>query len=1143
MKTTNEFCEYNQQSSFKKIFDFKGEIAPIAEKAHRNLEVKTKNEINLLQRVHYFAIGHTFKQLDKEALFKHELDSETQKKHPTAFLSLQSFDQPFCDELKVLVGNLRNLNSHYIHSFEKIKTDQLSERMKTFVAESFELAVIQTCYNETVELTKTSLTFEAFSKQSDLDRKLVQFLCDKFYPVGNKESYPDDYLEYRTMFRTMKKQEAIDALLFAEVDTDYDWKLFGEHPVFTITAGRYLSFYGCLFMLSMFLYKSEANQLISKIKGFKRNELKEEQSKRDIFTFFAKKFSSQDIDSEENHLVKFRDLIQYLGKYPVAWNKEIELEPENPVLAIRLKMAIIDLEIDRSFPQYAGNIRFRVFAKYTIWGKRFLGKAIEKEYIQQSFTSQEMEDFSYEINTSPKLKGEHLKLADLESRTSTYTNFKQQQRNGKEIDKTKEKIKEIENEPNPVLEKLKKRIEANLLYVSYGRNQDRFMEFAARYMAEKHYFGSDAQFKLYRFYTTAEQNEAMEQLEDRLSKKEFDKLKFHHGKLTEYTTWTAHHGRYPEWDMPFVVESNAIPVKLTLGAAGEKTVSIQRDLMGYLLEHALYTDDTEGAGQRLISEYYAHHKHDFDKLKANLGTEPIAPEQKADYKKLLPRRLVNNYCPPQESTISNESPLQRVLSKALQSEERYSKLTNKAKQENRYDDFVKHNKGKQFKLQFVRKAWHLMYFRESYDQQASYSGHHKRFHITRDEFNDFSRFLFAFDEVSAYKDFLRKMLDEKGFFSNEAFKTLFEQGRSLDELYNKTKQAYQRWLESGQEREVNTEKYTLARYADLFADAMFYINLSHFTGFLRSKGLFGGKQGAMKYASLENVQYLIADFYMAERFDKAAHQNAKKLFNQLQAAKREDTLVYEMAMRYLQHEPQIVQTAKANVREIMNKTLEFNITDANGRYVYTLTVPFKQLESFETLIRHKEEQESSEFKSSFLANLAGYLEKVKIEKDVKEVYERFRNKKLSFDDLGKVNNHLISASIKFTRQALTLEHYFIFKKQQLIVHENWITIDEIPDLRAYFSKKERNKAFHFSIPDQSYRMLTEKIEKTFAANEATPQKAASFDALTKPVKYVCRQMLTANHNEFFGREKDGKKKQRDAETRYFEQVIKGNGVR
>ena len=74
----------------------------------------------------------------------------------------------------------------------------------------------------------------------------------------------------------------------------------------------------------MFLYKGEAEKLISKIKGFKRNEDKKENSKRNIFTFFSKKFSSQDINSEEAPLIKFRDIIQYLNRYPVVWNHEIE---------------------------------------------------------------------------------------------------------------------------------------------------------------------------------------------------------------------------------------------------------------------------------------------------------------------------------------------------------------------------------------------------------------------------------------------------------------------------------------------------------------------------------------------------------------------------------------------------------------------------------------------------------------------------------------------------------------------------------------------------------------------------------------------------------------------------------------------------
>ena len=52
-----------------------------------------------------------------------------------------------------------------------------------------------------------------------------------------------------------------------------------------------------------------------------------------------------------------------------------------------------------------------------------------------------------------------------------------------------------------------------------------------------------------------------------------------------------------------------------------------------------------------------------------------------------------------------------------------------------------------------------MYFREIYKTQLENAGkHHKQFHITREEFNDFSKFLFAFD-LKHYKENLKELLD------------------------------------------------------------------------------------------------------------------------------------------------------------------------------------------------------------------------------------------------------------------------------------------------------------------------------------------------------------------------------------------------
>lgn len=107
-----------------------------------------------------------------------------------------------------------------------------------------------------------------------------------------------------------------------------------------------------------------------------------------------------------------------------------------------------------------------------------------------------------------------------------------------------------------------------------------------------------------------------------------------------------------------------------------------------------------------------------------------------------------------------------------------------------------------------------MYFKETYNNQKEIEGHHKKFHITKDEFNDFSRCMFAFEENVQYKHFLHDLFETKGFFANEEFKRLFTSCTTLHDFYNKTKVAYKKWLESNTTTQADN-KYTLENYKPL----------------------------------------------------------------------------------------------------------------------------------------------------------------------------------------------------------------------------------------------------------------------------------------------------------------------------------------
>lgn len=1085
------------EKSFNQIFQNKGTIAPIAEKACRNFDLKSKSSVIVQERLHYFAIGHAFKNIDGKNVFGYQLDKEKKKEVPTRFLALQRSFFNFQEDFKKLIGDIRNINCHYVHSFEKIELKVVNGRITQLLIDSFELAATYSYLNE------KELSYEDFLNSENSDKKLVHFLRDKFYP--NEEHQQEE----RITFSAKTKMEAIEHLLFINVTADFDWKLFDQHIVFKIAAGKYLSFYACLFMLAMFLYKGEANQLISKIKGFKRNDDNKYRSKRNIFTFFSKKFSSQDINSEEQHLVKFRDLIQYLNHYPTIWNEEIKLQPQFPVMTNQLKKYIIESEIDRSFPDYAGNERFLLFATQKLF---MVGDN------KVSFSDEERKKFSSEINSNP----ERLEVL----KRKTYLS-------------EKEKIEKAKLERT---EKLLNRIVKNLLFISYGRNQDKFMDFAVRFLAENHYFGKNARFKMYQFYTIDEQEEYLIRQKKILSKKDFDKLKYHQGRLEHYDTYNNHLSNYPEWDTPFVIENNAIQVITTLDNDVERIISVQRNLMLYLLEDALYAPEKENSGKHLISQYFNHHQEEFKASKTVLEqSQSITKKQKSVFGKLLPARLLHGYLPADKNNAQEFTALQLILEKVKQEEKRYEQLLEEAKKHKAEEDFLKRNKGKQFKLRFVRKAWHLMYFREMYLKQTeACGGHHKRFHITKEEFNDFSRWMFAFEEVPQYKDYLFGLFNEKGFLENPDFKALFEKEKSLNGLYEKTKVRFDSWLHINNQPQQREDKYHLAKYQPFFESKILYINISHFIEYIESiNKLKRNEQGIIEYNALANISYLIGDYYYKDKLNPDEYKPCAKLYNKLKTVKLEDALLYEMALFYLNIDKSIVQRTRANVKSILTGDVTIDIKDVNNNHLYNLIIPFNKIDSFVGLINHKSEQEQSRLKSSFLGNIKDYLEMVKYDRDIMNIYTCYsKSKVLKYEDLNAINSHIIAKSAMFTKVALKLEEYFIVKDKIGIKKDNRITYEEINHCKKYFDLVTRNKAFHFGIPQKSYDKLIKEIETEFIRNEIKPANPDFFENMSKGQQSVCVSLLETSHRNLFNRNDKKEERISNARKKYFDKAIK-----
>jgi len=1129
----------NIRARFAEIFHRKGVMAAIANKAFRNLELKKERagkESDDNGIYHYFLIGHLFKHIDTKAFFASVLNADETKQVPSRFRALQSFEFDFGPDFFTLLKSVRNVNSHYIHTFDCLRVDRLTPKLWKFIREAFELSSILSFINE------YEMSAAAYFEDDMREEKLIAFWCDKFFPNTVYQS------TVRKSFGNLTKSKAIDFLLTIDVDTPITWELSPGHQLFTIDSGRYLSFHATMVVISLSLYKNEANQLISKIKGFKRNDDNAYKSKRRIFTELSKRFSSQDNDHEQLHLVKFRDIIQYLNHYPTPWSEMLEPDKHPDAAARSLKESIVDMEIRRLYPEVfitgsnEEQERFAIYARYRLFGEVIKGR-YKKSFISANFSSAESGKFEDVIYTSDEVKGLRRKLADLRNAQVI------DGRRRKEIEKVKRALADAKSLPNQEVEKLANRLHSGLFFISYGRNQDRFMEFALRYLLEAAYFGPEAKACSYQFYTTEEQQDFLANAKNSSPKATYDKLKFHHGKSVHFITYADHLKKYPDWDTPFVVRNNAVQVEVPIDLEGPqghpvyKVLTIQRAVMPYLLAHAMYhAERGTPAGQKLISAFYMRYHSQIEADMTFLSERTaITSIEKSRLKKRFPKRLLHNYhggSNPQPYT----TPLRALLEDANAQEERYALLLAEAKKKGIGAEFTKRNKGKQFKLRFLRRAWHELYFKKSYARQvALHDGqHHKSFHITRDEFNDFSRWMFAFDEVPQYKHQLEKLFSAKGFFHITSFRSLFDSGRSLEDFYYKTKQIFKTWLEEESKKSAVPKLRDLSAFKQQIDRPDLFINLSEFINFLIDTGtLSKDASGHIQYHCASNFPFLHSHFYEVSTLSGASATFRKRIGKH----RLEDALLYEIAMHYLKMDTQVIQHARHHVGVIQQEDVELDLKDSKGNGLYKLSIPFHKISAFTELLTHKAKQEANpRFRnSSFLGNLKEYINLAQDEKEVKPICQVLaRTGTLFYDDLHKINGHLVSQSIQFTQVVMALERYFISKGGVSLFNKDYIDFSKLPILMGYFENKKetRNKAFHFDVPKQTYRSLIFDIEKKFITNEVKPVGAKKWQDLPIEIRAILELFLNQLHEHFFGRKAtDGVNRRRQAEDKYMNEVV------
>ena len=1174
-----DFTRLNAEASFKKIMDFKGEIAPIAEKACRNFEVKTKNSTNY-GHLYYFAIGHALNSmLNKKQVFNLRIKDGGFQKFKT--LKESAFTAAFCQRLEIvkteenkrvyagLLPDIRNLNNHYAHCFNGIKLDEERDKpIIDFLMDCFQVALIQ------VYLDENNIRYEDFEKDENHNGKLTEFISDKFKNKNNAE--------YISSIKSMKPYEAIKTILFADVETEFTFHLTKTIPV-QITPGKYLSFYGCLFLLMLFMYRDEAELLISRISGFKRNNETYEQSKRNLFTYFCKKTSSRDSDTETPDLVNFREIMLYLNKYPTQWNKEYEIENDKaePFLLKRLKDKLIEMEIDKLFfrdAEYRNadknaieetRLKFQIYAKFDIW------ELDKNKRIKTNYSDKEIERFH-------KLIHDHSLQRDAEEKLGIIEKLKTDKSYDTEIERLNGIIDECvtQNKTSEELKRIQDRLTNNLYYTSQGRNQDAFMDYAMRFLAETSYFGKDAKFKMYEFYSPKHDKFKKLCRKRNWPKEKYDKIKLHNGKMVDFFSWDGYMAKHQNWYFPFVIQNNAAQVAMTLDGT-EKIVTLQRDLIVYLLQHAfdnLNSDNTnksvEGKGFALLEAYYRYHQAEFNqKLPA---IQYITNEQKADYKKLFPKRLLQQASPDVFEANRNVNYLHDILQKAEAAEQRYNERYKRAVDK---IQFERNNKGKQFKLSFIRSAWNLMYFKPIYDKRVELeNAHHKRFHITRDEFNDFSRLMFGLDTNPVYcKDELGKLFESKRFFDNKEFESLFKSAESFARLYDKTKEKYKTWKDG--QTLIPKGTFTLESYIKqdkpkeepMLGGKMFYINTSHFAGFLKDRCNWPKSEtGVPRFMLMEqNAPYLIEELYANTPQNKS--RNSRKAYYE---TKREDCLLYEIALYYLKQEflkhdetreqdlTQILGQ-KATVNKVLARDFMYRIKDK-----YTINVPLNNLDSFLESVARKEEDELLYNNSSFMANIYTYLNiiwneipenerngtvKNTTHKDLFPICFRFFNKNekktlLTYNEYLLINKSLLRSSNLLTQVAIKLEKHSLYNEKNTLLKTSEKTgcafiepEDAIDNMDKYFGKGHgsmRNKAAHFGVPTlNSYQKQLDVIATEFANRYLKNKGIGSFVAIGKNERDICRFLAETIFKDKIGFT-DNKKNNDEAHKCFYKKYIR-----
>lgn len=1119
-----------EKNRFQTYFSNKGILGSIAEKAIHNY----KSKIQIGKKIYYhdlydFTIGHFLKQINRKLYFDFQYDEIDKKDMPTKNLSLlrsrfsffYKLNDKDIDGLLELIERIRNINAHFIHIFDYIEVNGIQDNVLDLIYDAYKLAVIQIKFRAEIEaFEKEKQRFISIKEKDQLfstllkdEGRLIKYL-KKLHAIDENES-----------FENLRK--LIDHILFIDVNESFYWKLNNNgdgsennhvHNVLEIKAGKYLSFEGALFILNMFLFRNESNFITGKCSIIKNEDDKTKTDKLRLYIAYSKKFSSQDINPERQNLVQFRDIIQYLTKIPQAWNQFMLSAPYSDLTDSVVKN-VIEFEIEKKykdiirlypdFKNYAINYLFEDFGdtsnkNYNLYND-FINKSDEFKKIYLDLLDGKIKRFkryTFEMYIASYILNEYI-----DSEDHTYDDIR-----NATFRRNEEQEFETKFNKNYKLEKLKSRIESKVIMDSYMRNKDKYLQYALRFLLECEYFGKDAQIKMHKYRTMEEQVDEIEHLEEELiflrknnsskyytNKREFDSLKYHQGKLIVFRTFEEQQSIYPSWRFPFVVQDNSVVIKIS---DIDMPITIQKDLMVYFMEDALNSENCKGKGEILLKEYSRTLIEERNNILDSMKVQTINTPYKT---KILPRRLVKKYnYPTSEKSMQN---FYKNLKLKLEADEKKYILKKKiAIEKGVEEEFLRNDKGKSYKFRFIFRAWQIMYFKPKY-LEIKGENHHKHYNITKNEFHDLARWMYAFDGNNKIN--ILELARMKGFESHDKIIKLINEAQTFDQLFDKTKNVYNSFL-FNLEVKPSLAKYALKHYEEMeiFTKGNINININHFREYLKNSNgniSFNTSVDLAKSVLIESNYISFDDMQFIKTFkneNKCKTSPELKLIEKLRRIKLQDAQLYRIAKHYLLNEDKIKHLDQVNVKDLLNA--EFNIEICSGQ---DIIVPFRLINKYEEIRQSSESLEIGYRGSSILLNFNTFYNKFKNEPSLNSINIAM----LGLSDVSKLVNVMVLKQAKFTDIILALEEFYIWKGKVTVDKFN-IPIRKIGGLSIYFNEeyKLRNKPFHFNfLADKDYDDEVCKFDNVFYTNEVHSQDITK---VSTPVKRVVFKFINQLFN-------------------------------